>query len=139
MSAFMVSTTTMHVVIDCISRNRRSFGNYAIGSADSSTLSDIGTALFALNQAALKARYGDEDQAPDYTFRQVMPATDIQSFKAVQCLLYQCNEGDVPASPLFKELEEFVDELARKIVCALPAYGAAKWDLPEATHIVVRL
>ena len=66
--------------------------------------STYGRRLINLNKQALRSRYGEKVSRTDYAYR--TPRHDsVQTYKSIQCFLYQCTEGDVPSSDLFKEIE----------------------------------
>jgi hypothetical protein len=56
------------------------------------------------------------------------PTSTIQAYKSLQCLSYQCCEGNVPDNPLYKLLEEIENAMARQIVSDLAEYDKAEWD-----------
>ena len=98
-------------------------------------------ALYALNIQAVHQRYGDESPAtmPGHvpTNKQLaigqipyrhVEYSIVQVYKSVQCLAYQCSEGNVPNQPLFKFLEELENTIAKHIVSELSEYEKAKWD-----------
>jgi hypothetical protein len=91
----------------------------------------IGRKLFALNRRALRERYGAKASGivlPRYTF--TPPAGKIslaQSYKCAACLQYQCAEGNVPESRLYRELDRALGHIAAAIVEASPEYDRAEW------------
>ena len=50
-----------------------------------------------------------------------------QDYKTIQCYLYQCYEGNVPETPLFKVLKKLEKEVACYIVENQPEYEEAQW------------
>lgn len=81
----------------------------------------IGRALYAMNEDAVEERYEDRardyfglecEEARFYSFTEVTRLSRVQAFKSLSCLLYQCSEGTIDQTPLFKELER-VKERAR--------------------------
>jgi len=90
--------------------------------------------LLAMNQDAVMARYpgcdasnlpGPVDPKPiQYAYS---PSDTIQTYKSATCLRYQCSEGDVPETDLFKKLDEACNIMAAAIVSSLPEYEAADW------------
>ena len=84
--------------------------------------------LFQMNVSAVKQRYEHDTQEYTYQFHtsiNVRPAVEV--YKAVQCLRYQCSEGNVPNTPLYKALEELRSNLAFDTVADLPEYENAPW------------
>jgi hypothetical protein len=89
---------------------------------------ELQRALHRLNVSAVCQRY-PADRPEQYPFRvgHEVPPTLIQGYKALQCLVYQCYEGDVPGTPLYGALVDLEHVLAARIVSELPAYEAAPW------------
>jgi hypothetical protein len=153
MSAFVIDTATMHRVIrGLFGRNRwgqlvaRFDGEYTMpGERVSADPTAVGRKLFAMNVDAVRQRYPSDtpDELPgpcdghalpdDYTApsrglgRPMTTADMVDAYKAINCLLYQCSEGNVPDSPLYLELERAAGELAGAIVRGMPEYEAAGW------------
>ncbi|MBA4192508.1 MAG: hypothetical protein C0467_31460 [Planctomycetaceae bacterium] len=91
----------------------------AQGSIDGLTM--LGRKLYALNQRAIIARYGDRPDddfqaIPEFTYDSAWAESADEgdwSFKedecpkisALSCLLYQCSEGDVPNDPLYQRIQ----------------------------------
>jgi hypothetical protein len=133
MSAFMVTQATMQAIV---------------GAMDQS-LSDAqrtakGRELFAMNTRALRARYGDDAvgpkshrlhsfqwQEPEFIYNPALNQPAVVAYKALGCFLYQCSEGDEPASGLFKAMRELSNSLAHSLAQSLPGYAAAPWDIPD--------
>ena len=91
----------------------------------------LGRQLQAMNWAAFCQRYEDgaewvADERP-YEYTYDFPPTLIQAVKAMQCLRYQCTEGNVPDMPLYKALSAIMDSTAMLIVTSSPEYRAAGW------------
>lgn len=87
---------------------------------------EIGQRLYALNVAAVDARYNETNPIPLYRFES-RPSRSIQLLKSLRCLLYQCSEGDVPKRPLYQLLEDESHRLALDIISSLPEWTAADW------------
>ena len=87
----------------------------------------IGKWLFAMNAAAIKARYGTLPQRPAVKFADWADGTRVEQFKAMRCLLYQACEGAVPNGRLYRELNRVAGELAQRIVQDSPEYEKAPW------------
>ena len=146
MSSFMVTATTMqHVVAGIFAGHRGKDtlallfdGNYYHGQKG---LTDLGNALFAMNGRALEARYGHSDPTPAFRFDMSNLATPNlpEHYKAMQCFLYQCGEGDVPESPLFQAVDDAADLLARRFIEQSADYEAAPWGHsdPEPAPVAV--
>jgi len=122
----------MHRVVFAIARRADVFAGMTASTC--AQLDKIGSALFAMNERAVNARYPNDPQqiAPAYSFRPMGDEISVPKaaqFKAIACLLYQCSEGNEPDSDLFKAL----DALCNQLACSV-AHEAAKaypWDYPE--------
>lgn len=129
MSAYVVDERTMHRAVRGIFATMRVF-------ADSNDGTAIGRLLFAMNADAVSQRYPDKPEMPAYgrqlarvyqydepTFTPVLVL-----FKSMVCLDYQCSEGNVPDSALFREFDRATDKLARKIIVDSPSYQKLPWE-----------
>ena len=138
MSAFMVSSHLMQKVVTAVLQNTDEFAtlqtfrgrlvNDPPTDAQRRAADDIGKRLFAMNAAAIKARYGILPPRPVFKFAGWADSTPIEQFKAMRCLLYQACEGSVPNGRLYRELNRVAGELAQRIVQASPEYEKAPWD-----------
>jgi len=48
--------------------------------------------------------------------------------KSLQCLIYQCSEGSVVKTGLYKKLIEVKNDLQDLIISDMPEYKKAVWD-----------
>lgn len=87
----------------------------------------LGQDLWAMNRAAVNARYALQEPAPDYGTYEGHYCSLIQGTKALECLLYQCSEGDVTAWPLFLAMHAVHVRLLSRIVSELPEWEDAEW------------
>ena len=151
MSAFVIDKQTMDRVVSGICAKERVNGQVirrfsGLDTTIRTNGTEIGRRLFTLNIEAVTQRYGDDDlpgpcdvngkstarlDAARYVWA-AHPANDqetmIRSMKAMQCLSYQCAEGDVPErAALYRELKAAIGELAEAIVEKMPTYSAAPW------------
>ena len=141
MSAFIVEDKTINKIVTWfrreIYRRESSCIDHLAKKYDIDLISDLwdeplAKAMFALNCNAVNARYGEGEAEKfrplDYTYRPEPYLTLIEVFKALQCWLYQCCEGDIPeTSKLYQFFREIENYLARKIVSNLPEYDNAEW------------
>lgn len=144
MSAFMVSADCMNRVVNAVmarfnaqgpAYSFRTFAGVDLFHRTADT--EIAAALYAMNRAALVARYPDThsdggySDIPEYRFSWVRHDSKIMRFvsayKATECLLYQCCEGDIDKTPLYQELLAFKHWLAGEIIDMLPEYEKANW------------
>ena len=99
-------------------------------------LQRFGQAMFDLNCEAVNQRYGPGEAAKfrplDYSFKWESWGGGQEIFstlKALRCWLYQCSEGNVPQTELFKIMDGLADAIAYGIVCDLPDYENAEgWN-----------
>ena len=137
MSAFMVSNQLMQKVVTAILQNTDEFATIQtfrgclvddpLTGAQREAAEQIGKRLFAMNAAAIKARYGTLPQRPSFNLAGWADATPVEQFKAMRCLLYQACEGAVPDGRLYRELNRVAGELAQRIVQDSPEYEKAPW------------
>lgn len=91
------------------------------------------TLLGSMNLLAVHSRYGDDcgevvPQHPGshHAFVDTRPLA-IARVKAAHCLIYQCSEGHVPESPLFKLFERTVLAECERLIMATPEYEESRW------------
>jgi hypothetical protein len=142
MSAFVISTETMQRVIAAITDNGKTHdgmfaGKYLVRT--SGDLDRLGNELFALNGQAVQARYPGEPVAlPDFSYRPLGAIPLEHRFMAIQCLLYQCDEGKVPQNALYKALEKAGDWIANQIAYRAARAQKTPWDWPEVSDTVAK-
>ena len=135
MSSFIVDDKTINSIVFHITRDKDS--HYVTNKFSTGELvgkpKELGEEMYKLNLVAVEDRYGDYAamtmgaiSKADYSYRAVN-ASPIQTLKNLQCWLYQCSEGEVPGSTLYKMMEAYASELAKDIVRALPEYDLANW------------
>jgi len=85
--------------------------------------------LYDMNLEAISQRYEDGiNDGYDYKYESCLPMENqYQLFANIRCLIYQCNEGDVPETDLFKKLEKICDALAYDIITETDEYKATSW------------
>jgi len=93
----------------------------------------LGQRLMMLTRLALEARYPDrypEMKTTDPEIRAYRHSSQAPSpflfLVALECLRYQCSEGDVPKTPLYEEINRAVDHWRGVILSAIPEYKAAR-------------
>ena len=87
-------------------------------------------ALGQINRDAVNARYQENESniqkytgEHEYLYR--TPAMAAARVKDAQEFLYQCSEGNVPATELFQLFENTIFWECKRIVAGMPAYEAA--------------
>lgn len=150
MSAFVVSTSCINRVVAVIC-GRGEYGPIVrqfdgIDTQSRGAATEIGRRLLSLNIEAVMQRYPDTQDNPaalpgdtDALWQRdhykaaagragkLDTATLIDGVKALQCLAYQCSEGDVTETPLFRELTAAAGTVALEVVRRQPAYSQAEW------------
>ncbi len=91
----------------------------------------LANAMFQLNCDGVTARYGtgeaEKFRPLNFRYQPEICYSRVQVLKSLQCWMYQCCEGDVPKTKLYRFFEEVENYLALKIVMNLPEYDKAKW------------
>ena len=127
MSAFLVDDRTLNHISHFMVHGYR----YNSALANEHTSISMANALKQMNLEALYQRYGDEYKETDFIVSSAMyshASSPIQTFKHIQCFLYQCSEGNVPECSLYKKVETLQDQVAYSIIDNLPEYNHAKWE-----------
>ena len=137
MSAFIVDD-------DCIERAVRVFDHFKNSAFMAQEDCDaLGSRMKRLNDEAVSCRYSDaqresyhspateEDEfAFSYKHRTPMSSLGdkVQALKSLQCLIYQCSEGDIPEkSTLYADMVKKERLLMGEIIGMLPEYDRAVW------------
>lgn len=137
MSAYIVENSTINRIVTWISDEieenirlplRYLAQKYEIDLDNIVWQAILASAMFQLNCDAVNVRY-NEEHGPELAFEyeSIHTSSRFQVFKSLQCWLYQCNEGDVDKTPLFKFFEEVKNSIAVDIATELPEYAKAKW------------
>jgi hypothetical protein len=129
MSAFVVNRETISHAV---------FGLNLVGMPRPGSSTDLGQQLLTMNIEAVRQRYDDEavagEDASRYTYNKPAEvpgcSPEIAAWKALECLLYQCSEGDVPQRALYLEVEHYAKKLGEQILTKHPRVKSM-WDLPE--------
>jgi hypothetical protein len=155
MSAFVISAAHMDRVVsgligrDCFGQIVPQFHGAYTADATYSTCkaSTIGRRLYSMNIEAVTCRYPAAADRPadmpgpanahrlptGYAYAGRLcgaPRTLaelVDAYKAIQSLLYQCSEGNVPDHADFQELTAAAGAIAERIIQALPQYKDATW------------
>lgn len=149
MSAFYVGRESLSMLTDIIVRYQNggfnSFGftfpnelmDWFRGEQGWQRENEVFNQLRQMNVDALKARYEDyEEMIDDLGYEEGhdiwQPRNGVQFWhyqllKSLQCYIYQCSEGMVPESSLYKGIDELIISLALFIAHNQPEYEEAKW------------
>jgi len=95
------------------------------------TAEDLAKCMAEINFMAVNYRYQERAEkmiGDSYEYSRTFKRLDmVQFFKSLQCFLYQCDEGDINQTPLFKALEYVANDMASHIVHGLAEYKEANW------------
>lgn len=134
MSAYMVEDSTINNIVATLRQNDSA--RYLLKRAGYDLYSDndcktLAIRMFVLNKRGVESRYGKgsalEFRPLDFTYRSTAPHGLTAAFKSLQCWLYQCTEGNVPDSMLYRVMDNVKGALACEIVMNTQAYQLAKW------------
>jgi len=81
-----------------------------------------------LNLNAVNYRYNEDLQDFKIKFEEITENNEFQILKSLQCFLYQCSEGEIPETKLFKMLKEIEEVLKNKVLDGIEDYKKAKWE-----------
>jgi hypothetical protein len=152
MSAFIVSPVTLQAIATAAFRpmdeySSRPIGKKLIEAANANTPGELYEALYLMNEEAFcqrypgtngeRTRYSDDigfEPWPGSSFSRdnpesvATPRANIPALvKNINCLVYQCSEGDVDETPLFDALDAFGDLMAQAYIQYDDLYKAAPW------------
>ena len=139
MSAFMVEDKTINNVVNWLwdenirlSLIPRKLKELGFDMSKAGWEENLGQAMFQLNISGVEARYGTGEAAKfrdlDYQYRMTQTVPLVQVLKSLQCWLYQCCEGRVPETMLYKLFDDNIRfYLMNKIISELPEYQQAEW------------
>lgn len=102
-----------------------------IDTTDWDNFAAIVCALYEMNAIATGERYGEANDtklpAPRIALKLNADINKYAFLKSLECVQYQCAEGDVPQSDLYKSLGTLIDCVCRDIISSAPEYQMAKW------------
>jgi hypothetical protein len=141
MSAFMVEDTTINIVVnwlrrdvdlDRFSRIPHKLTELGFDASVPGWAEALGYMMFQVNIQAVDSRYGSGEAGKfrklAYRYQISEPVPLVQVLKSLQCWLYQCCEGDVPQTEIYKLFDRDVQMfLMSKIIDTLPEYQQAEW------------
>lgn len=133
MSAYIVEDKTINKIITFLDGDQemRSYLHHEL-NLDLDTKDkafEFGKKLLALNIQAVNERYNESKSVIPNGYQFNYEITDrIGAYKSLRCLIYQCSEGDVPKTALYKTLKEISDYMANSIVSSLKIYEDRPWS-----------
>ena len=139
MSAFIVEDKSINIIVSKLYFRTNQKKDYQIieelkklnytGEDWSKKLSQD---LFNLNCKAVNQRYG-KNQAQEFRPLNFKPAMEFNiplawALKCLHCLEYQCSEGNIPETKLYKLLKLISNSWAYDIAANTPEYNRAPWN-----------
>jgi hypothetical protein len=142
MSAYMVADQTINQIVNWLGREvaqasgtislRQKLLKLGFDASIAGWAEILGQEMFVLNIQAVDARYGQGEAAKfrklNYHYHVTQPVSLVQVLKSLHCWLYQCTEGDIPQTALYKLFANEVQlYLMTEIIDTLPEYQHAVW------------
>jgi hypothetical protein len=96
-------------------------------------LNEFGRKLWNMNVDAVEQLYrqhdwiGERAKAQLYVYEQPKVDSLAQYYKSLRCLRYQCAEGDVPQTPLYRTLDEVCERPHLKKLEGTDVWNRADW------------
>jgi hypothetical protein len=139
MSAFIVEDETINTVINYLHLKesgddaywpRRVLREAEIDLSSITARKVLAQAMLDLNIQAVNELYGRKMNGDRLliTYWQNHPQNVYQVYKSLKCWLYQCAEGSVPETDLFKLMDNMAKAIAMYIVETSPAFTVADWN-----------
>lgn len=132
MSAFVLADKQFDMLYTCV-ENRRYLPDYRYVFGDMLPTDCLIEEWRDMNIAAVCQRYPG-DKPEDYPLHRNITFckaghsfSDVKFCALLDCLIYQCHEGNVPESDTYKKLEALRNGLMRHIIGRLPDYNW-KWE-----------
>lgn len=132
MSAFVLETKIIRRIVTYLNRHHRDFvhitNELGYDLQEFKDLKRLTNDLHAMNCAAVSDRYSEACEPVEVDFDYYFGDTSqFQVLKSMECLLYNCAEGEVTEKPLFKGLERMISALRHDIISNLMGYKLASW------------
>ena len=140
MSAFICNNKTINRILTFLNNPKGILGDLSYtkelfnkGGFDienEAGLQNLGKAIKNLNCDAVAQRYNEKkdiEAVEEYTFKYEF-TTLYQAFNHLRCLTYQCSEGNIPETKLYKLLEKLEQNLEYTIALENPEVKGAEWD-----------
>lgn len=86
----------------------------------------LGLNMLKMNYKAVNYRYNEKNKPIDFEFK-YEKVKDVQVLKSLQCFIYQCSEGDIPKSKLYKVLIKIESVLKNAIIEKYTDYNKLEW------------
>ena len=124
MSAFVVEDKTINTVVCFLFTNQDFkdwfYRRFSIDLDQDYATNQLGKAMFELNVKAVEQRYGKGEAKKfrplNYEFHLELNTNHIKAYKALETWLYQCCEGVIPETTLYKTMHKVCNRLAHYLV-----------------------
>jgi hypothetical protein len=132
MSAYVIEQEKFNALFTSI-ENRRNMDAFRHIFRDALPTECLIEEWFNMNVEAVCQRYGEEERA-EYSFEaprlssRGIHCSDLKLIALLDCLIYQCSEGNVPESRTYKELVDMRNDLTHYYTMSRPEYS---WNLRE--------
>jgi hypothetical protein len=134
MSAYIVEATTINRIVTLVGDEfrknpflRDTAKQFTVDVVREGWKQRLAQAMYDINVEAVNQRYNEENTRKDFVYTPVPYGSRITAFKSLQCWMYQCKEGTVPQTSLYRYFEELKKQIAINIVMDLPEYDKAQW------------
>ena len=137
MSAYIVSRECMRNIIYNLYWGHEFKSMYSILERNGYRIDEdfdrLACELYEMNREAVKQRYNEPEDSdyikiPDDFNWDGGKIDKYQCLKSIRCLRYQCSEGNVPETKLYRFLDELISCWSSYVIEQLPEYSSAIWD-----------
>jgi hypothetical protein len=135
MSAHIVTDKTINIIVSYIRCKRaidpwfsNKLNDFFLENMPDKTLEDLAQAMLDLNTKAVDVRYKEKNEVERIVYIEYWILNKFQVLKSIDCYLYQCSEGKIPETPLFKFIEYVQLFLLKEIARSNKQYEKAIWD-----------
>jgi hypothetical protein len=127
MSSFIVSGDTLNKAVWAMTRDIGGNG----WSASCEDCDELGQRILDMNVIATNYRYRNSEHIEPETsceFRFKLKSYRwVDALKSLDCVRYQCTEGEVPKLELYQQIEKRIQDIRAFVVRSLPEYENAAW------------
>ena len=137
MSSWIVKPITINRIVSFLSWNDGGIlgvrFKQMFGELNAKECEKLGQQMIKLNCRAVSKCYNqpiNKEKIKEYAFSDVWGTTakKEQVLKTLDCFLYQCNEGNISKTKIYKNLEKARQLLADEIISKIPEYDKAAWE-----------
>jgi hypothetical protein len=133
MSSFIISMETMNNIINGIfwDSEFKNYFNYFLERNNLKNVNDfqeLGNRFFILNTKATNYRYDEKDTPINFIWKENPSINKFQVLKSMNCLKYQCSEGEIDKEADYILLGELIKLWNSYVLETNTEYIKAKWD-----------